>query len=310
MKKFERQPGSEVEKAPFLEEKESSLEEKERGKNVRLRIKLGRHAEKEIGEVEGLLSEQGEKSAEEYGASLYPGETHGLKGYSSAQPRAERTRDIIMEGAEEKFIKLKPRSRKELDYKDIKNAPTGGWGQYAKKFLAEKYPNFDSLPVEEKYKAMQESEDYMCAVALKDDKHVEEAASKIAHFLDTRLRMADRLKEGTRAILVDVTHNTLIMAFLKKCLIIKDIKTGSVKHGFEDLAEIGGSFNPMEFFELDVAINDPGNQKITPRFENPERLKGFEWSFDLEELKRLSDEYVEANRPEKTRTRKNHEIKR
>lgn len=270
--------------------------EREKGKNVKLKIKLGRHAEKEIGEVEGLLSEQGEKSAQEYGASLYPGEAYGLKGYSSVQPRAERTRDIVMEGAEEKFIKLKPRSRKELDYKDIKNAPPGGWGQYAEKFLTEKYPSFDSLSIEEKYKAMQESEDYMCSVALKNDKYVEEAASRIAHFLDTQLRMANRLKKDSKAILVDVTHNTLIMAFLKKCLIIKDIKTRSVKRGFGDLAEIGGSFNPMEFFELEIEIDAQGNKKIVPKFGNPARFKDAEWSLDLDELKRLSNDHIETSK--------------
>ncbi|MDD5039998.1 MAG: hypothetical protein PHY34_02500 [Patescibacteria group bacterium] len=274
-------------------------EARERGRDVQLIIRLGRHGDKEPGQMYGLLSPRGEQSTKDYGRSFTATEQSGLKGYASGQQRADRTRDnIVGSASDETFIKLDPRQRKELDYSSIRSFPEGGWVKYGKQYLEEHYPQFDSLAPDVQLRAMQEAEDFLCNKALQDPVYTEEAASNIGHFVDTQIRMADHLKSGSRAVLVDVSHNTPLTCFLSKCLIIEDPETGEERRGFQGVEEIGGSFKPVEFVELDVTIDQKGEKTVVPRFGDIERLKGLKWRIDMEELKRLSQAYIEAHRYE------------
>ncbi|MFH1403470.1 MAG: histidine phosphatase family protein [Candidatus Altiarchaeota archaeon] len=274
---------------------------------VVLVLKVGRHGEKDK-TGDSPLSEGGERQAFSYGYGLDhttpTDEVYGVKVYSSGIERAHFTGQMISEGASQAIEDspsphltrfdssgnpLVHRNRDELSYEGLVHLCDGALTNLQGPFMREHHPGYAQYDERQRKAAMQDAEDYVCNLALQQyPGFVDTAASNVARLLLRQLGMADSLKDGSRAIMVDVSHNSPLISFLSKCLVRRNTDTGETTMGFSRVEEIGGSLKPAEFFEIKKTIGHDGNARLEFRFDDPHRLSGYQCSLDVDEMGRLA----------------------
>lgn len=254
-----------------------------RGKNVWILLEFLRHAEP----GENVLTKEGELEAIEYGKKIGT-DVDMIKAYSSSALRAKMTRDIILEQLKEAADKLGvPRDETPLGYETIEMLRKFPWEEFRKRQLPK---DFDKLGREEQRNVNQKAETLTVREVLKDKKFTAEAASHMSYIVEKYFRMAGRLNSNSKVKLLKITHNSLLMSFLKETFWRKD-QNGNHHVGFKDLDEIGGSFSPMECLRIIIRTDKNGESRIDVHFVNTERFKGIEYEIDLERIKSLSFEY-------------------
>jgi hypothetical protein len=290
----------EKEKVVGKSEKTSEVKPQEViGRDVVLIIRVGRHAHKAEAGAKADLSPRGEDASREEGAGLgtLSDERFGLKSYNSGVPRAKRTAELILESASSvKFQKLNPQRRVELSFKGLEDFPKEGWGSFQGPWIKEHYPHYSSSNPSDKERVIQESEDFSTGLALQSPRFVEDAAGRLSTLLLRHISMAGRLKNGSRVILDERGHEPMFTSFFSRCLTAYNPQTGETRRGFRTVEEFGGAFKPLESFEIDIARDRDGREKVNPRFNNPERMKGWECTLDFKEMSRLREEYIKRHR--------------
>jgi len=236
---------------------EESLIETERGDNVTLVLKFGRHARYK--KEDKVIPEEFEKLKEIGGKLEFP-----AKAYTSFKKRAIETGEKITESA---AGSLKTRVRLEL----------------SPRFRA--YPELMKMEEEKGY------EMFFYEVMDNRPEVRADVASGIAARIEHCRRLAKRLKGGSKYNLVNVTHDLDLACFLKECL-IRETEKGEIK-SFENIEEIGGSFGTAEFFELKLNRNKEGNEELSFKFDNPERLPDVKCRLDVKRVEELAQLYTQ-----------------
>lgn len=265
------------------------------GKDIEIHAYFVRHGEKKhsSNSFETSLSEKGQKKSEKYGENL---ENQRIKAYSSDTERTKETAGKTIKGSPANK-KIGPEIRKELGVKYS--------DEYAKKELAEKMKilgeNYNDLPEEEKkerlYKHNTESINrYLSYGDKKPDQETDspvELAAMLTKRVDIYLRQAERLKNGSKDDIVNVTHDYSISAFLKEVM-IREVQEKKIR-GFNSVEEIGGPIDYNEGFEISIKTDSEGKKSVGMDF----RGKNYEIDMHrLEELKNI------ASKLEKEKARK------
>ncbi len=225
--------------------------ELQQGRNVTLTVKFGRHAKHE---KDRIIPEEF-KRLEEIGDKLEA----PVKAYTSFKERAIETGKKITEATSDG---LKTLERLELSPR------------------LKAYPKLIKMMRKKGYEAFFEE-------VLNNRPEVRaDVASGIAARIELYCKLSKRLKSGSKYSLVNVTHDLDLACFLKECL-IRETSEGEIK-GFEKIEEIGGSFNTAEFFELKVIRDEKGRQKLSFKFDNPERLPNVKCELDMERVEELA----------------------
>lgn len=235
--------------------KESSIET-ERGKDVTLVLKFGRHARHKKNKI---IPEEFERLKEIGGELEFP-----AKAYTSFKKRAIETGEKITESAPET---LKTRARLELSPR------------------LRAYPELIAMDEEKGYEA------FFNEVMNNRPEVRADVASGIAARIEHCRRLAERLNSGSKYSLVNVTHNLDLACFLKECL-IRETEKGEIK-SFKDIEEIGGPFDQAEFFELKLNRDKAGQEELSFKFDNPERLPGVKCKLNIKRVEELAQLYKE-----------------
>ncbi len=234
---------------------ESSIET-ERGKDVTLVLKFGRHARHK---EDKIIPEEFERLKEIGGKLEFP-----AKAYTSFKKRAIETGEKITESSPRS---LKTRVRLELSPR------------------LRAYPELMAMAKEKGYEA------FFNEVLENRPEVRADVASGIAARIEHCRRLAKRLKGGSKYSLVNVTHDLDLACFLKECL-IREKEESEIK-GFKDIEEIGGPFDEAEFFELKLNRDKEGEEELSFKFDNPERLPDVKCRLDIKRAEELAQLYKE-----------------
>lgn len=288
-------------------DKNERKEGKEMSKNVLLILKFIRHGERTKG---GELTDYGRQVTRQKAEKTELSGLGGVKAVGSPfkpkgsemPPRSLETADIyaqqlVRSGKVEK--KYATKTRQILGPENLKTPVPFNWNEFYNSQLPQ---NFEELPDEEKAVAAHKAQTATVDNVLNMKEAIgfnHELASNFAFFVDTYLRMVERLKDGSKILYVAGTHGGLMEPFLKECLLRRD-KEGQVKRGFERLEEIGGAFRPSDSFDVVIETDESGQKQVGVSFDDPNRLPGEELTLDLERLQELKAEYKEKHQETKT----------
>lgn len=228
----------------------------EKGKNVALVLKFGRHARHK---KDKIIPEEFERLKEIGGKLEFP-----AKAYTSFKKRAVETGEKITESSSRG---LKTRARLELSPR------------------LRAYPELIAMNEEKGYEA------FFNEVMNNRPEVRADVASGIAARIEHCRKLSKRLKSDSRYDLVNVTHDLDLACFLKECL-VRETKKGETK-GFKDIEEIGGPFDGAEFFELRLNRDKEGKEELSFKFDNPERLPGVECKLDVKRVEELAQLYTQ-----------------
>jgi len=260
---------------------------REQGTNISIDLEFLRHGDPG---PEGL-SIEGMEQARRYGKKLTERRTDLKKLYSSPILRARQTRDIAFEQLSETEGKLgMPRDETILSYESIETKPKFSWQEHLRSLLP---LNLGEQSEDEQQKKKIEAETSAVERMFEDREYVREAASRIAYLVNKYIRMADRLNSGSQIILPKISHNSLLMSFLKETLYIID-EEGKKVLGFDSPKDIGGVLAPAESFSVKIKTDENGEKIIDFSFSNQDRLKNGRYGLDVDKIKELAAEYEEA----------------
>ncbi len=233
---------------------EESLAEK--GKDVALVLKFGRHARHK---KDKIIPEEFERLKEIGGKLEFP-----AKAYTSFKKRAVETGEKITESSPKG---LKTRARLELSPR------------------LRAYPELIAMDEEKGYQV------FFNEVMNNRPEVQIDVASGIAVRIEHCRELAKRLKGGSKYDLVNVTHDLDLACFLKECL-IRETEKGEIK-SFKDIEEIGGHFDEAEFFELRLSRDKEGKEELSFKFDNPKRLPGVGCKLDVKRVEELAQLYTQ-----------------
>lgn len=282
----------------------------EKGRNVHITIKFIRHGLRTpvVGKTGGELTEYGR------GVTRENARESGLKGddfdavkafgstakeeLSTAQPRSLETADIyateITKIASGK--KLKTRGRDVLNYQTLVSPIPYDHDEIYNRIYKENLPNPDNSTDEDKAKASKAAQAAVLnhSMALQTPEAInyrKEIAGAFSYFIDTYIKMSQRLKSGSKVLIPAGTHGGSMEPFLQQIL-VRRFSDGTEIHGFEKVEEIGGEFDSSEAFNVEVATDDKGSlQKIKVIFDNKDRPRD-EMYLDIEKIQELKDFYI------------------
>ncbi len=286
-------------------EAEEIKEVKETGKDVRILLKIMRHGERT---PDNLLTDFGRsvttEKAQKERSRLGPldivkavGSDSGPKGPTN-MARSLETADLyanaIALDPSVDAIKYQTRPRSIVGIEGQINKLPFDWTEFYKQNLPS---NFNALSDEEKSIAGHKANE-ACLNRWLSDPEAEasrlEIASRYASFVETYVRMIERLKSGTKVMYPVGGHGGNMEVFLSKVLQRK--KDGTVINGFQDVSEIGGAFHPSEGFFIDLTTDEQGEKHAQLSMDDPERMKGEDISLDVHTLHQLSEYYHELKR--------------
>lgn len=262
-------------------------EHPELGRNVEVTIEIGRHGAKE-GEA---LSELGKEQAAKLGKD-FPSEAARIVGYGSTYEkegtqRAMDTVKIAVENAPEvKNAALSNIERigHDLDWTTLKNpwntepykralkeGPEKGWDK----------KQIENTGINETLKASPDS--------------AREVASRFAHWIKFFINSAHISRNGEKNFYPVISHGIMPESFLKHALVRADKESGEKTIGYEDLEEIGGSFDVAEAMDISTKTDEEKNiEEIRVSFKNPGRaklLEKYDLCIDKDMLEELDKEY-------------------
>jgi|GEM_PF-1355021 len=279
--------------------------EKEKGLNNRILLKIMRHGEKT---PEGELTDYGRDRTREVARVdkemmkgidkiKVMGSNAGPKN-KAGQARALETADIYAntvtdENESDPVIKkYESRARSILEVVGQNTPQPFDWGKEYKANLPE---NFVELSAEEKALASAEANEKNLTKLMtmpEAEDYRQEISARYAMFVDTYIKMIDRIENNQKIMYPVGAHGGQIELFLQKCLKRKMEDENEIT-GFKDSEELGGSFNPSEGFFIDIKTDQDGEKEIELKFDNPERFKGEKLSLDLDAMNELIDKYKE-----------------
>ncbi|OGF33344.1 hypothetical protein A2478_01425 [Candidatus Falkowbacteria bacterium RIFOXYC2_FULL_36_12] len=290
-------------------------EKQERGKNTKVTFTFVRHSQKKSGNVfDGAgvslsnLSIGGIDRAGQYGKKNLT-DRKVNRAYATEIDRTEETLRHALESA---GIDIKVLQKKqgasaffELPIPEVDEADADPeinkkyvelMDKRKKEYINEHFPNanFKQLSSDEQEEIMEyaeeESVDWLVNEA-KDKSGVLISrfdATGVAFKVNRLLNLPDYMPGGRVIDLVSSGHKTSTEAFLKYALI-----QDNGKHGLDSLEEIGGSLKILDSWDLVVENDMSGHKKVSFVLK---RENGSEQKFDLdlEEIKKLAGEYMEA----------------
>ncbi len=278
----------------------------ERGRNIRIILKMIRHGERT---KEGLLTDYGRKvtreraresgiKAGEFEAVKAVGSTAGPKSPTGMGRSLETAHIYAEELAGEKAFQA--RAKDMLSYETLKSSSPY---DHRAVYNANLPPNFEELSDEEKAKAAKKANEaainhFLSLDTPEAEAFKKEVAGAFAYFVEHYEKMAKHLKSGSRVLLPSGTHGGLMEPFLQQTL-VRRLEDGREILGFKKLEEIGGDFDPSEAFNVEVGTDNAGSPttlKVT--FDNPDRPKPTEAYLDRERLHELSEYYQKLHAKE------------
>jgi len=278
----------------------------ERGKNVKIVLKIIRHGERT---KEGLLTDYGRKITREKAreSGVNPEEFTAIKAVgSNAKPlgptgvgRSLETASIYAdELAGDKAFQARAKSM--LSYETLK-FPTPY--NHLEIYNSNLPDNFTELSDKEKVvaakKANEATINHLIALHTPEaEKYKKEIAGAFAYFIEHYEKMAERLKSDSKVLMPSGTHGGLIEPFLQQTL-VRVLENGQEIQGFEKLEEIGGDFDPSEAFNVEITTDVKGKSNLLKIiFDNPKRVGFKEAYLDREKIKELSEFYKEIHKEE------------
>lgn len=245
-----------------------------------------RHGKKfhDINNPETALSSEGEEKSREFGRSRP--KTDVAKSYSSDTDRTKDTGNFAVEEAPSDK-KLQQRIREDLSFHYDKEGFFMKEATQIKKKILEY--DYDDLGEEEKGKRMDKYSDYITDYYLNyGDQRPDsgtyspvETAATMARVADIQIRMADKLKAGSKVDLINASHDFNLAAFLKEVL-VREVDGEKVR-GFKSIKEIGGHIDYNDNFEILITKDNSGHKELKILFRDKE------YGIDEERLKELVD---------------------
>lgn len=279
----------------------------EKGTNVEIVLKVMRHGERT---KEGKLEDHGreitrEKARESgiqqgdfnavkaIGSSVQPGIEVPIKDGVRNMGRAQETAHIYADEIEgdEKF---QTRINDLLSYEgNVIPDPYDHKAVY-NSYLPE---DFENLPPEEKVKAaktaQRETVNYAFSLDGEDvDTWKKEVAGAFAELVRHYIKVAGRLKAGSRVLIPAGTHSPTMEMLLHKALVKKSTYA---KVGIDSLDEIGGEFDPSDAYNVFINTDEDGKlEEVRLTFDRSDRPQE-EMILDGETLEELADFYEELH---------------
>lgn len=264
------------------------------------------------------LSERGKKIAEGTGIDLQQERYDLIKSYSSMEPRAKETGDIMTEASsvvsQQTGRSAITRKRPHLEYSILSSdAEAKAFLKKAPGIIQKNLPpNFAELSQEDRAETREKLQPTGMKIVLENEKAVNILAEAEAFRLDHLIKLALRgTQVGTKVAIPLIGHGLFFEALAKKALVRE--KQGNKKIGYNDVEEIGGFLKPGESLrtriicsqkEMTERVIKDGKEEIhrTPvniekiefLFTDSEREKLFEgtkYYLDMNIVQQLADNF-------------------
>ncbi|MDP2684864.1 MAG: histidine phosphatase family protein [bacterium] len=262
---------------------DKKIEKKHFGENVIIHALFIRHGEKVMSDdIETPLTSKGEKISREKGRQM--SKRDAVKGYTSDTERTIATADAMVEESPTvKKMNLKKISHLSYVY-DKEGSFAKEFSRQRKEILGDDFQSLSAEEQEEKIRQMSlQMTDYYLSFGDKrpDDESYSpvETAATMARVVDKYMRMADKLKSGSKVDLVNTTHDFNIAAFLKE-VIIREVDSQQVT-GFDSIDDIGGLIEYNDGFEALIKIDGNGQKSLKILF------RGQKYDIDEDRLAEL-----------------------
>lgn len=272
---------------------EGKYDKEKLGRNVRITAIFLRHGEKEFinDKANTGLTEEGRQMSSDFGSGLE--EKDAIKSYASDTDRTIDTATLVVNAA--------PTGHKlALKIKDELKVPFDEKGPFMSSLFAMKKeilgPEFNNLAPKDQQQRLNEFYTRQHDLYLNyGDKRPDEStlspievASRLAERLDIYIRMADRLKSGSKVDLINATHDWAIASFLKEVILRRDGEV--VVRGFQSIEDIGGPIRYTEHFDVDISTDADGIKNCVLIFRGQKCQIDFERFGELLEIaKRLRE---------------------
>jgi len=300
---------------------QSRPENQEYGKNILVRSRYFRHAQKASGAVgEGAtistssISEKGRVESVELGSQLERPALDGYKIAWSGNPRTLETGKAVAEG----YLGDEKRKEFNANEKKLLGNYTEDYAKWTEIYIAKWEKNKTDLmnsrgidPL--KYKELTPDEQMEIAEAAEEpvisewlensDGELaqafspEQTAAQVAVQVRRDIRMPEKLKSGSEIDLFRITHKTITEPLLMKILVLENGQKP------DKLSDIGGSLSLNDGFEFESSTDEKGKPKVkfimyrTDRLGEQPVYNKHEYAVDLAELNRLADLGINLDKP-------------
>jgi hypothetical protein len=295
-----------------------SKESVERGKDVEILIKFGRHGDRyPLGPQKNMLTDRGraDTRANAEASGLRSEDFDAVKPIgSNVKPHNEEGEGRALESAriygetiagDELF---NTRETEVLNYETMKTKGATVYDHVAvyNSSLPEDYASLS--PEQQAYWAeVAQTHVTNHILSLNTPEAIQyrkEGAGMLAYIATHYGEVATRLKPHSRVLIPAGTHGTF-MEFLMKEALVRHDKDGNEIRGFQTLDEIGGPQQTSEAFTVRVATDDDGKKKpLTFTFDNPKRPEFKDMVFDRKIVEELAEFYKKLH-PELRALREN-----
>lgn len=102
--------------------------------------------------------------------------------------------------------------------------------------------------------------------------------------------MTEKLNSDSKIILLEISHNSLLMSFLKETL-YRINEEGKKILGFDNPEDIGGALAPTESFIVKIKTDENRKKNIEILFSNQNRMEVGRYGLDVNKVKELALEY-------------------
>lgn len=284
-----------------------SKESVERGKNVRILLKIIRHGLRnpkdnmltDIGRditrekaIESSLSGEDFDYVKAIGSTVGPYAEVNVGEKKEKMGRALETAHIYAnEIASDDSLNTRP--TEVLSYTEVVSKVPYNHTQIYNANLPE---NFESLSDEEKVEAQAKAqiavtEHILGLTGHEAEQYRKEAAGSIAYLITHYQEVAHRLKSGKKALIPAGSHGSFMEFLMKAALVRKDVEGKEIR-GFSTLDEIGGPHSPSEAFTIDVETDESGNDKpLKFTFDDTDRPNLGEMELDRQTVEELAEFY-------------------
>lgn len=230
-------------------------------------MSIYRHGDKT---KEGALSEKGIEQAKGIGAGRKIIGS-GVKGYHSPIERTKTMVETAVDSipqnvSEAEFKKYNTRMKKELGFAPFSKAAAAEWGKHGSTAAGWYFENYYDQPFDN------------------ESLSAKEWAEQAASLFYRHIKMAGRLKEGSRVNLEEASHGGSLDAFFADAF-REQIENDPVSpEGETIIAKMGGDIQMGEQFQIDTKTDDAGRLSAKLLFRNKE------YPVNLAKLQKMSAE--------------------
>lgn len=220
---------------------------------------------------EGGLSEKGIEQAKAIGAGR-KAIGRGVKGYHSPIERTKTMVETAIDSIPEnvsaaELKKYNTRMRKELGFMPFSKAAAAEWGKRGATAADWYFENYYNQPFD------------------KESLSAKEWAEQAASLFYRHIRMAGRLKDGSKVNLEEASHGGYLDAFLADGFKEQIEKDPVNPQGETIIAKMGGDIQMADQFQIDTKTDSGG------RLSAKLLLRGKEYPVNLAKLSQMSEEY-------------------